>query len=75
MIEMVCLPDVHKMPRRTDDWKAIDKRIADAIEAAIAPLKPSGWRKALLLLREWGVLAVTVTAIISFMPASEPGRI
>lgn len=55
------------MPKRNDDWKAIDKRIADAIEAAIAPLKPSGWRKALFFLREWGVLATTATVIVALL--------
>jgi hypothetical protein len=44
---------------RNDDWPTIHKAIADAI----APLKPSGWRKALFLLREWGVLG-TIAAII-----------
>jgi hypothetical protein len=55
------------MPKTNDDSKAIDKRIADAIEAAIAPLKPSGLRKALFAMREWGGLIAYAGVIIALL--------
>ena len=61
------------MPIGKDDWKAINKAIADAIEAAIAPLKPSGWRKALLLLREWGVLGTFAAVIFALLALAASG--
>src|ERR1039457_1119157 len=48
---------------RNEDWPAIHKAIQDAI----APLKPRGWKKALHLLREWGVLGTLDTVIIALL--------
>jgi hypothetical protein len=45
---------------RKEDWPSINK----AIDDRIAPLKPRGWRKALHLLREWGVLGTIATVIV-----------
>lgn len=55
------------MPIRNDDWEAIDDAIAKAIAESIVTLKPSGWRKALNLLREWGVLATIATVIVALL--------
>lgn len=55
------------MPIRDEDWKAINKTIADAIDAAIKPLKPQGWKKMLHVLQQWGVLAVNVTVILGLL--------
>ena len=51
---------------RNDDWLLINKAIADAV----APLNPRGWRKALFLLREWGVLGTIATIIVGLLAIS-----
>lgn len=51
------------MAIRKEDWDAINKAIADAI----ASLKPHGWRKALFVLREWGILGTVATIIIGLL--------
>jgi hypothetical protein len=48
---------------RKEDWAAINK----AIEDAVASVRPSGWKKALHLLREWSVLGVVATIIIALI--------
>jgi hypothetical protein len=51
------------MTIRKEDWPLINKAISDAV----APLRPSGWRKALFELRQWGVLAATATVIVALL--------
>lgn len=46
-----------------DEWKELDKKIAKAIEES----RPRGWRKALHLLREWGVLSANITVIVALI--------
>jgi hypothetical protein len=48
---------------RNEDWPLIKK----AIDDAIAPFKPRGWRKALFLLREWGVLGAIAAIIVGLL--------
>ena len=48
---------------RKEDWESINHAIADAV----APLKPSGWKKALHLLREWSVLGTAATLIVALV--------
>lgn len=63
------------MPGLNDnDLKRIDARInaayallVDQITAEGVRLRPRGWKKALYLLREWGVLGVTATIIIALL--------
>ncbi len=57
------VPEGEYVAIRNDDWKAINKAIAEAI----APLKPHGWRNALHLLREWSVLGATATIIVALL--------
>jgi len=62
---MHCLVD-EKMPLAPENQSWINTQIDNAIAKAIAPLRPpSGWKKALYTLREWGVLGVTVTIILT----------
>jgi hypothetical protein len=56
------------------DIKRIDARIAlasallqDKLAAEVALLRPRGWKNALHLLREWSVLGVTATVIVSLL--------
>ena len=51
------------MAIRSEDWQKIN----EAIETAVAPLKPRGWKKALVLLREWSVLGVTAGIIVALL--------
>src|ERR1039457_3911904 len=63
---MDCL--LEDMPLASENQAWVRDEIQSAIAKAIAPLKPpSGWRKALFTLREWGVLGVTVTVIITLL--------
>ena len=55
------------MAIRNEDWDAIHRAIDASIAAAVSRLRPSGWRKALNLLREWGVLGVNVTIIVALL--------
>jgi hypothetical protein len=48
---------------RKEDWPSINQAIADAITS----LKPRGWRKALFVLREWGVLGTIATLIVALL--------
>jgi hypothetical protein len=41
--------------------------LQDKIAAEVALLRPRGWKKALYLLREWSVLGVTATIVISLL--------
>ena len=52
---------------RKEDWLSINKAIADALDKAIAPLKPRGWRNAVYLLREWGVLGAIAALIVALL--------
>lgn len=63
---MDCL--LEDMPLAPDNQGWVKNEINEAIAKAIAPLRPpSGWRKALHTLREWGVLGVTITIIITLI--------
>jgi hypothetical protein len=63
------LPECEEIPQeefvaiRKEDWPSIHQ----AIEEAISPLKPRGWRKAMFLLREWTVLGVVLTIIVALL--------
>jgi hypothetical protein len=48
---------------RNEDWPAIHRAIADAI----SPLKPRGWRKALFLGRELGIVGAVATVIVALL--------
>lgn len=52
---------------RKEDWPSIDKAIDEAIKRAVEPLKPQGWRKALHLFREWGVVGTIATVIVALL--------
>jgi hypothetical protein len=58
----------HEMAIRKEDWSAIEEKIADQVRPlaeAVRALRPSGWRKAFHLLREWAVLATTAAIIVA----------
>jgi hypothetical protein len=57
------------MAIRKEDWPAINQAISDAI----SPLKPRGWRKALFLLREWGVLGTVATLTVALLALAGAG--
>jgi uncharacterized membrane protein len=54
------------MAIRKEDWPLIEQ----AIEKAIAPLKPKGWRKAAFFMREWGILGTIASVIIALLGLS-----
>lgn len=51
------------MPLNKGEWKIIDEKI----EAAIKQSQPRGWKKALHVMREWGVLAVNISVILGLV--------
>jgi len=55
------------VPIRKEEWEKIHEAIEIAIDKAIAPLRPRGWRRALYLLREWGILAANATVIVALL--------
>ena len=55
------------MAIRNEDWDTIRRVINESIENALSKLKPRGWRKALHLLREWGVLAAILGVITTLL--------
>jgi hypothetical protein len=59
----IVAPDEEAVAIRKEDWPAIHQAIADAI----APLKPRGWRRALFLLREFGILGANATIIVALL--------
>lgn len=66
MSRLVLVTKAEEVPFAPDNQDWVRNEIQSAIRIAIAPLKPpSGWRKALFILREWGVLAVTATIILT----------
>lgn len=67
ILEVTSERDHTEMAIRKEDWLLINTAISDAINAASATFKPSGWRKALSLLREWGVLTVIATIIVALL--------
>jgi hypothetical protein len=50
-----------------DEWNKIEALVASRIEASVKELRPSGWRNALQLLREWGLLGVNVSVILALV--------
>src|SRR5580698_7382655 len=63
---MHCLVDDEQMPLAPDNQSWVNTQIDNAITKAVAPLQPPrGWKKALYTLREWGILGVTVTVILT----------
>jgi hypothetical protein len=52
---------------RNDDWALIHTAINTAIDGATASFKPRGWKKALHLMREWGVLGTIATVIVALL--------
>jgi len=61
--EATLIPEEEPLAIRKEDWPSINQAIANAID----PLRPSGWRKALLVLREWGVLGTIATVIVALL--------
>jgi len=59
--------DSEDMKISTPEWEKIETIVATKIAEAIAPLRPRGWRKALSLLREWGILAANISALITLL--------
>ena len=53
------------MAIRNDDWTAIDKRIADAVGTAVAPLKPQGAKKVMAFVRELGTIAALISVVLA----------
>lgn len=63
---MNCLSKLEDMPLAPDNQSWVRTEIQNAIDKAVAPLRPPrGWRKALYTLREWGVLAAIITVILT----------
>lgn len=55
------------MALRNEDKIWIKETIQDAVRNAIAPLRPSGWRKFVVWAREWGILGTIVTVIVAMI--------
>jgi hypothetical protein len=51
------------MAIRKDEWTEIERKIA----ASADTVRPHGWGKAIFLLKEWGVLSVTITLIVTLI--------
>jgi hypothetical protein len=60
-------PEEELMAIRNEDWDAIHRTINQSIETAVSKLQPRGWRKALYLCREWGVLGTAATLIVALV--------
>ncbi len=54
------------MPLTKTEWKTIE----DKLEAAIKQSQPRGWKKALHVTREWGVLGVNISVILALLALS-----
>jgi len=58
------------MAIRNEDWDAIHRTINQSIETAVSKLQPRGWRKAIHVLREWGVLGTIGTIMVALLAMS-----
>jgi hypothetical protein len=56
-----------RMAIRNEDWAAIDKRIADAAKAAVAPLKPQGLKKVMAGVREVGTIGTVIGLFLALV--------
>jgi hypothetical protein len=66
----VVIPEVESMAIRNEDWTAIHKAIADAIEALAHSLRPHGWRRLTHWLREWGLAGTAIAIPVTLLSIS-----
>jgi hypothetical protein len=55
------------MAIRNDDWAAIDRHIADAVNAAVAPLRPQGAKRVMAFVRELGTIVAVISLIVALV--------
>ena len=69
--EVVYSPDMPPLRKEDKEW--ISSEISAAVSKLEAALTPSGWRKALAIGREWSVIGVVVTTLLSLVALAGSG--